>query len=103
MKRVKWKWDWGVYVPFCPYCGEPAYGKEQCAFCGRKYKWADGKHKPTVVTHMGYRAVQSTNNHITVYDEDGDVVIYSSCTKKYTDDELKSHIEFVKGIRDRKT
>lgn len=95
MKKVKWRWDWGVYVPFCPYCDEPAYVKDQCAFCGRKYKWVDGKYKPTVAVHKGYRAIQSTNNDITIYDEDGDLVIHSACGRKYTEDELKIHIEQV--------
>lgn len=98
MKKVKWKWDFGVYVPFCPSCGEPAYGKEACAFCGKKYKWVDGKYIPTVVVHEGYKAVQSTNNDITVYDEDGVFVSHSPCGSKYTEEELKTHIECVKGI-----
>lgn len=103
MKKVNWRCDWGVYIPFCPYCDEPAYEEGHCVFCQRKYKWVEGKYKPLIVEFEGYKAVQATNNHISVYDADGHMVMHSSCNRKYTEDELKTHIEFVKGIRDRNT
>jgi hypothetical protein len=53
-----------------------------------------------LVEHEGYKAVQETNNHISVYDEDGKIVMHSSCNRKFTETELKTHIEFVKGIRE---
>ena len=102
MKKVDWHWDWGVYVPLCPYCGELAYEEDHCIFCKKRYKWVDGKYKPTIVEHEGYVAVQSTNNHITVYKDDK-MVIHSSCRVKKTEEELKAHIEFVKAMRERKT
>ena len=99
MKKVKWRWDMGVYVPFCPYCDELAYEEDHCVFCGKKYKWVEGEYKPTVVVGQdGYTAVQSTNNHIIVYKDD-QMVMHSSCDVKKTEDELREHIEFVKGLR----
>ena len=99
MKKVKWQWDMGVDVPFCPYCDEPAYEKDHCAFCGKKYKWVEGKHKPTVVEYGDYRIIQCTNNHIQVY-KNNQIVMYSSCTKKLTEEELKAHVDFVRSIRE---
>lgn len=100
LKKVNWRWDWGVYAPFCPYCDEPAYSEDHCVFCQKKYKWRRGRRKPTLVEHEGYKALQDTNNHISVYDEDGKIVMHSSCNRKFTENELKTHIEFVKGIRE---
>ena len=98
MKKVNWRWDMGVYVPFCPHCDELAYDETHCVFCGKKYKWVDGEIKPTVVEHGEYTIVQCTNNHIQVY-RDGRMVMHSSCTSKLTEEELKQHVDFVRSLR----
>ena len=98
VKKVKWKRDWGVYVPFCPYCNELAYEHDHCVFCGKKYEWVEGKIKPTVVEHEGYTIVQCTNNHIQVY-KDNRLVLHASCNKKMTEDELKGQVAFLKDVR----
>ena len=98
MKKVKWKWDWGVYVPLCPYCYEFAFEKDHCVFCGKKYEWVEGEHKATVVEHNGYTIVQCTNNHIQIY-KNGRIVYHASCTKKMTDDELREQVTFLEMIR----
>ncbi len=40
---VSWSTDFGdeVYYPHCPACGEPAYQKTHCVFCGRRFIWED--------------------------------------------------------------
>ena len=98
MKKVKWTWDWGVYVPHCPYCYEFAFEKDHCKFCGKKYERVEGKHNPTVIEHNGYTIVQCTNNHIQIY-KDGRIVYHASCTKKMTDDELREQVTFLEMIR----
>ena len=94
IKKVNWQWDYGVYMAFCPYCNEPVYEKDKCVFCGKPYKWVEGKFKPTEIEHQGYTIVQSTDNHILVYNKDGHMVYHASCTKKLTEDELKEHGQF---------
>ena len=101
MAKVNWRWDYGVYVPFCPFCKEPAYEKDHCVFCGKKYEWVEGKHQPTVVEHNGYTVIQCTNNHIQVY-KDGRLCYHASCTKKMSVDELKMQAEMIDGIRKEK-
>ncbi len=91
MKKVNWKWDYGVYVPFCPYCDELAYEKERCCFCGKEYEWVEGKYKPTKVAVGNYTVIQSTNNHISIY-KNGDTISHISCNKKLTEQELKDMI-----------
>lgn len=100
MKRVKWKWDWGVYVPHCPYCHEFAFEKDHCIFCNKKYEWVDGNKEEalTVVEHNGYTIIQCTNHHIQIY-KDGRIVMHSSCTKKLTEDELKDQVSFLEEMR----
>ena len=92
MKNIVWRWDRGVYVPFCPYCDEVAYDKTKCVFCEKPYKWARGKHKPTVIEVGEYTVVQATNNHISIY-KNGRFVYHASCTKKKTEDELKEQVK----------
>jgi hypothetical protein len=98
MKKVKWTWDWGVYVPLCPYCNEFAYEKDHCVFCDKKYKWVEGEIKPTVIEHNGYTIVQATNNHIQVYEE-GRLIYTASCTKKMSEEELKEQVAFIERLR----
>lgn len=101
-KKVKWQKEWGDFVPVCPYCNEWAYEMDHCVFCDKPYKWYEpkGLPKPTVVEQDGYRVVQATNNHISVFKDDV-LVLHSSCKVKRTKDELIEHLEMVKRIRER--
>ena len=96
MKKVKWRWDMGVYVPFCPYCDELAYEEDHCVFCNKPYKWVD-KSKERKVIVGEYTVVQASNNHITIV-KDGRMVYHASCTKKKTDEELKEHVAFYERL-----
>lgn len=93
IKDVKWAWDYGVYIPFCPYCDEPAYEKDKCFACGKAYRWVEGEYKPTEVQCGEYTVVQSTNNHVHIY-KDGSLVMHSQCTVKKTEEELRKQVEF---------
>lgn len=102
--KVNWRWDMGVYVPFCPYCDELAYEKDHCVFCNREYEWVEGEHKSTIVEVGEYIVVQATNNHIHIY-KDGRIIGHVSCTKKMTEDELIKALQYDrdqynKGYRD---
>ena len=96
MKKVKWTWDWGVYVPLCPYCNELAYEKDHCVFCEKEYKWVD-KSKDRFVTVGEYTVVQASNNHISIT-KDGRMVYHASCTKKLSEEELKEHVKFYEEL-----
>lgn len=98
MKKVKWTWDWGVYIPHCPYCNEPAYEEDHCVFCSKKYEWVEGKQQPMVVEHNGYTIIQCTNNHIQIY-KNGRIVMHASCTEKKTVEELKEQVAFLESMR----
>lgn len=89
--KVNWRWDWGVYVPFCPYCDEPAYEKDHCVFCNKPYEWVAGEYKDTIVSVGEYTVVQTTNNNIHIYKGER-LVMHSICTKKKTEDELKEMV-----------
>lgn len=91
-KEVVWRWDYGVYVPFCPHCDEPAYEKDGCCFCGKPYKYVDGEYQPTKVIKGEYTVVQSTNNHIAIYRNERMVMHIAAC-KKFTKDELLKEID----------
>jgi hypothetical protein len=93
MKKVKWDWDWGVYIPLCPYCNEPAYEKDHCVFCGKPYEWVEGKYKDTIVKQGEYTIIQATNNHISIY-KNGEFVMHSQCNKKMTEKELLDQVKF---------
>ena len=94
MKKVKWKWDYGVYVPLCPYCGELAYEKDHCSFCMNSYKWVD-KSKDRSVKVGEYTVVQCSNKHIHIYKGEH-MVLHASCTKRKSKRQLKKMVDFYK-------
>lgn len=98
MKKINWRWDYSVYVPFCPYCDELAYEQDKCVFCGKPYKWVEPKYKPKEIQVEGYTVVQSTNNHIQIYDETDKMVFHASCNKKLTEQELAEQVKFYKNM-----
>lgn len=98
MKKVKWRWDWGCYVPLCPYCNELAYYKDFCHFCNKPYKWVD-KSKDRKVTVGEYTVVQASNNHITICKGD-ERVMHLSCTKKLSKRKLKGYVKFYESFRE---
>ena len=35
--KINWRNDYGLMMPYCPVCGEMAYGTERCKFCGQPF------------------------------------------------------------------
>lgn len=94
MKEVKWRWDMGCYIAFCPYCNEPAYFDEHCEFCGKEYKWKEGRHKPRQVYVGKYTIIQAPSRTVFAYDNDrGRLVWHSACTKRLSKRNLKKFAE----------
>lgn len=102
MKEVQWRWDYGVYVPFCPYCDEPAYERDKCLSCGKTYKWVESDIKDTVIEKGKYTIAQCSNNHVHIY-KDGRMVYHASCTTKMTENELLDHVGLLEIILDEET
>ena len=97
-KAVEWRWDYGVYLSFCPYCDSPTYDeKERCPFCKKEYEWTEPKHKDTQVQVGEFTVIQATNNHISIY-KHGQWVYHMSCTKKMTEEELKGMVQVAKDL-----
>ena len=88
MKKVKWRYEYGMEMPFCPYCDEPIYYKGECSFCGKKHEWENSKQEETVVEDGDYVIVQTPNNHIHIM-HCGRMIVHINCTKKMTEDELR--------------
>ena len=96
MEKVKWRWDYGVYVPLCPYCNEPAYEKYFCVFCEKEYEWVD-KSKDRVVTVGDYTIVQTSNNHIQVYKGER-MIMHVPCTKRMSKRKLKQYAAYCESL-----
>lgn len=92
-KKIKWAWDFSVYVPFCPYCNEMASYEDRCAFCGKEYEWVEPQYKPTIVEVGEYTVTQATNNHISIT-KDNKLIFHASCTEKKTEEELKEFVDY---------
>lgn len=92
IKVVVWKWDYGVYMPFCPYCDEPAYEKVGCVFCKKPYKYVEGEVKDTVVSKGEYTVVQCSNNHLQLY-KNNELILTAACTEKMSEEKLFEYID----------
>ena len=97
IKKVKWTWDWGCYMPLCPYCNEYAYEKDYCVFCEKEYEWVN-KSKERIVSVGDYTIVQASNNHIQIYKGDR-AVMHIPCTNKLSRRKLKEY--FCKNFREK--
>lgn len=104
--KIIWRWDYGVYMPFCPYCDEVAEiaeGKtEKCRWCNGLIEWVEPKHKPTVVQVGDYTVVQSTNKHISIADKDGKMIYHAQCNKKQTEEELRGMVDLYLKLTNQK-
>ena len=98
ISKVKWRWDWGCFIPLCPYCNEPAYEKDYCVFCLKDYKWVD-RSKERMVIVGDYTIVQTSNNHISVT-KDGRMVLHASCTKRMSKRKLKGYAKICDVLGD---
>lgn len=100
MQSVNWRWEFGLCVPFCPYCDELAYEHDSCVFCGRKYKYTESPAKDTRVVVGGYTVTQLSNN--AVYVTKGDrIVMHASSAKKMTEEELKGVVTLCEYLRNK--
>ena len=102
MKEVQWRWDYGVYVPFCPYCDEPAYERDKCLSCGKTYKWVESDIKDTVIEKGKYTIAQCSNNHVHIY-KDGRMIYHASFNEKLTEKELLDLVSLLEIILDEET
>lgn len=46
-----------------------------------------------VVEHKGFLAVQAYNNHIHVFDDNGNKVLHATCFVEMSEDELRDFVE----------
>lgn len=102
-KKIAWIPDYeGGYYPNCPTCGEIAYYLDKCCFCGQAFEQEDEKiaefDHSVQIERDGYTIIQASNYHVHVYDADGRMISHASCTRKFTEDELIQHLEFVKKL-----
>ena len=97
--KIKYWYDWGIYIGHCPLCSQVAYEPTHCVFCGCEFE------KPT---EEDIRAQKEANNEIDVtkgnitllklcnslYEfRDGKLVRHSTLDKPLTKEELEKIIE----------
>ena len=101
MKKVKWKLEMGCYIAFCPHCGEPAYLEDHCEFCGKQYKWREGRYRPREVVVGKYTAVQTSGKSIYITDNDDNRLLYHiTHTKRLSKRKLRKFVKHLKGASD---
>lgn len=89
-KEVVWYEDYGIMLPWCPSCHEPAYEEDKCVFCGQPFIWVDKpKGYEDTIIEVGEWVIIQINGSWGVYVEhNGIEVSHACCSRKLTDDEL---------------
>ena len=70
--KIKYWYDWGVYIGHCPLCSELTHKTTHCVFCGCEFE------KPT---EEEIRAKKEANHEIKV--TKGNVTLYQVCNSLY--------------------
>lgn len=101
-KEVKWCYDWGVLIPFCPYCDEPAYEKDKCVFCGKEYITTPKPIPDLEVYGDRFYAVMPSKTSIYIFEQvTGALVCHESVSGKWDKEKLEKHLkEIEKGYKD---
>ena len=97
--KIKYWYDWGVYIGHCSLCSEVAYEHTHCAFCGCEFE------KPTEeeirATKEANNEIEATKGNVTLHQvcnslyefRDGNLVSHSTLVKPLTKEELEKMIE----------
>jgi len=97
--KVKYYYDYGVYIGHCPLCNEVAYEDTHCVFCGCEFeelsaddilKIREANHEYTVT--KGNITLHQVCNSLYEF-RDGKLISHSSLSKPYTKEELEKMIE----------
>ncbi len=97
--KIKYWYDWGIYIGHCPLCSEVAYEPTHCVFCGCEFEElsADDILKIREANHD----IEVTKGNITLHQvcnslyefRDGNLVSHSSLAEPLTKEELEKMIE----------
>lgn len=97
--KIKYYWDWGVYIGHCPMCNEVAYENTHCVFCGCEFEELTEdevnelkeKNHEYEVTYENITLHQICNS---IYKYvDGKLVSHSSLAKPYTKEQLEGMVK----------
>lgn len=86
MKKVIWRYEYEMYVPFCPYCNEFAYEENKCVFCNKEYEMTEYPESPIVVEYKNLKATQ-TGLGLWI-ERNGILLSHSSLSRKLTEEEI---------------
>lgn len=79
--------EYGITLPFCPFCHEPAYEKTHCVFCGAEFE---------ELSKQELEKQKKTNHEITVKYKN--ITIHQVCCGAYIfrDGKFISHASLTK-------
>lgn len=97
--EVNWKEEYGMMMPFCPRCDEPAYEHDHCVFCGQRYHYTPKPkgYEDTIVEYKNYRATQVYGSWGVYIEKDNQEIQHWSCGGKISEDKL---LEYLKALAD---
>lgn len=85
---------YGIVLPWCPFCNEPAYESTHCVFCGAEFEKLTKEEKEEqkllnneLTVTYGNVLVHQVSNSVWVF-RDNALLCHVSLAHPYTEDEL---------------
>lgn len=90
IKDIIWVEEYGMIVPMCPSCREPAYEENECVFCHQKYRYTPKPkgYEDTIITIGDYTITQVYGSWGVYIEHKGRLLVHASCSGKMSEKEL---------------
>ena len=101
--KIEYSCEYGIVIPVCPFCNEPAYEEEQCIFCGAKFEQPTKEEQEEVnkANHeftVTYKNVTLHQIASAVYQyKNNRLISHWSLTRPYTEEELLAKAKRLAG------
>ena len=95
--------EYGLTLPYCPFCNEPAYDDEYCVFCGAEFikptkEEMDEVKKANHEYKVIYKNVVLIQVGCSVYQyKDNKLISHWSLAKPFTEEELLKEAKKISG------
>ncbi|MGN1337370.1 MAG: hypothetical protein ACI4WW_02730 [Candidatus Coprovivens sp.] len=102
--KIVYEYEWGMFIPVCPFCKESVYEKDHCVFCKAKLEQPTEEEQEEVkkanheytVTYKNITLNQVAN---AVYEyRDNVLVSHWSLARPFTEEELLKEAKRLAGV-----
>ena len=101
--KIEYSYEYGMFIPVCPFCKELAYEEQQCVFCGADFEQPTKEEQEEIkkANHefiVTYKNVTLQQIADAVYQyKDNILISHWSLARPYTEEELLAEAKRLAG------